>query len=73
MKTIFASLFAVGALSLAACDANDGPAEEVAEDIDNVVEPRVEDGSDAVDEAADAIGDAAEDAADDVEDAADPS
>ncbi|MEO0981809.1 MAG: hypothetical protein AAFX03_04070 [Pseudomonadota bacterium] len=73
MKTIFASLFAVGVLSLAACNANDGPIEEVAEDMDYVVEPHVEDSSDAMDDAADAIGDAADDAADTVEDAADPS
>jgi hypothetical protein len=50
-----ASLAAAG-LTLAACDANDGPAEETGRAIDN---------------AADDTADAVEDAADEVEDAAD--
>lgn len=72
MKTFTAAIFALGLMSVAACDANDGPIEEAAEDIDNVIEPNVDSGSDvgeAVGDAADSIGDAAEDVADDVEDA----
>ncbi|UTF59771.1 hypothetical protein [Gilvimarinus sp. DA14] len=49
-------LLAVFALPLAACDTNDGPAEELGENLDN---------------AAEETGDAMDDAADEVEDAVD--
>lgn len=74
MKSLYAALFALGAISLAACDGGDGPVEEVGEDIDNVVDPQVGDGDDAgeaLEDTADDIGDAAEDAGDEVEDAVD--
>lgn len=57
MKT-YAWMLALGLISapLAACDRDDGPAEELGEELDD---------------AADDIGDAAEDAAEELEDAAD--
>ncbi|MEM1106930.1 MAG: hypothetical protein AAGH87_11130, partial [Pseudomonadota bacterium] len=60
-------LLALGALSLTACDANDGPVEEFAEDVDNVVEPRIESAEDQLENAADEM----EETADAVEDAVD--
>jgi len=74
MKFLTAAIFTLGLMSVAACDANDGPIEEAAEDIDNVIEPNVESESEvgpAVEDAADDISDAAEDVADDVEDTVD--
>lgn len=48
----------VAAIALAACDANDGPLEEAAEELDNSIEETV----DAAEDAGDAVEDAADDA-----------
>ncbi len=46
---IIAGMTAFGALSLTACDTNEGPAEEIGEDIDDAaddIEDEVEEGTD---------------------------
>ncbi len=58
MTALFISLFV---LPLAACDSNDGPAEELGENVDNAVE-EVQEETKA---AADKVEDTAEEAADD--------
>lgn len=58
MSALFISLFV---LPLAACDTNDGPAEELGENVDNAVEEMQEETKAAAEE----VEDTAEEAADD--------
>jgi hypothetical protein len=60
MKPINGALAALGVLSLPACGPNEGPFEEVADEVDHVIEPRVEGDSDQVKDTAEAAEDNAE-------------
>lgn len=58
MTALFISLFV---LPLAACDSNDGPAEELGENVDNAVEEMQEETKAAAEEAEDTAEEAADD------------
>jgi hypothetical protein len=67
LRLIAAAALGTAGLSLAACDANDGPAEEMGESLDNAADET----GDAFDDAADSTEDAFDDMADEIDDGID--
>ena len=75
---LIAAVLGVSTLGLAACDSNDGPAEEAGESLDNATDnagdamgDAADNTSDAMDNAADETSDAMDNAGDEMDDATD--